>query len=206
LLKRQAPKWWLDKKNFEGNMASYIMSITARDRSGIVAGLSEALLAMGGNIVAASQTVHQGYFAMIINCNFPGESVDVEKLTDLIHQKGGTDLHVYITDYKPPACGGGDNTSQSFIVTALGPDKPGILHSLATYLAGRDINIDDLYCCVDNGNFVVICQVSVPAGLDIFSLQADLEEAGKERGVVINMQHENIFVATNELPLKRQRS
>jgi len=187
-------------------MASYIMSITARDRSGIVAGLSEALLAIGGNIVAASQTVHQGYFAMIINCDFPGEAVDIEKLTDLIHQKGGADLHVYITDYRPPVSSGGAGNSQSFIVTSLGPDKPGLLHSLTTYLAGRDINIDDLYCCVDKGNFVVICQVSVPAGLDIFSLQTDLEEAGRQRGVVINMQHENIFVATNELPMKRQRS
>lgn len=179
-------------------MVKYIISITAKDRPGIVAGLSEAIFELGGNLEVASQTVHQSYFAMIILGAFDRE-IPAEDLAGQIRQKAGQDLHVYITPYQPGppvVCGG-----QTFIVTSVGRDKPGILHTLATYLASKNINIDDLYCYVENQEFIVICQVTVPAELDIFMVQADLEAVGQEGGFSASMQHENIFVATNELRL-----
>lgn len=182
-------------------MPQYIMSLTAQDRSGIVAAVSQALLGFQGNIEAASQTVHRGYFAMMVLCDLPPE-VTPDQLLDAIHAQAGADLHVYLTDYQPPAS---DPTeAHTFIVTAVGPDKPGILHTLTTYLGSRQINIDDLYCFVDQGSFVVICEVSIPATVDVFMLQADLESIGRTGGFTANVQHENIFVATNELPLTRK--
>ena len=181
-------------------MTCYIISITAQDRPGIVSGVSQAICRLDGNIEAASQTVHQGYFAMIIKAAF-NPDVCADKLTDLIQQLAGNDLHVYLTPYIAPAVSEQSEQKQSFIVTALGPDKPGVLQSLTTYLASKNINIDDLYCCVEHDDFQVICQVSVPAHLDVFMLQTDLETLGKSLDFAIHMQHENIFVATNELHL-----
>jgi len=181
-------------------MAQYIMSITAQDRSGIVAGVSDAILALKGNLEAASQTVHQGYFAMILLCAFPDTIVEQE-VTRLIREKAGSDLHVFITTYQTSWPMKTNCQTQSFIVTAVGPDKPGILHQLSAYLASKDINIDDLYACIDGNDFIVICQVSVPSDLDIFILQSDLDNFGKSKGFTAHMQHENIFVATNELRL-----
>jgi len=178
-------------------MLRYIMSITAQDRPGIIAGISEALLHLSGNIEAASQTVHQGYFAMIILCSLP-EPVPAEELAGRIRQTAGQDLHVYVTPYEPNTFQT-DPAAQTFIVTAVGPDRPGILHALSACLAQRQVNITDHYARVENGDFVVICQVSVPPCLDIFSLQADLEATGKKLGFSAQMQHENIFVAINEL-------
>jgi glycine cleavage system transcriptional repressor len=182
-------------------MPRYILTITARDRSGIVAGVSEVLYHNNGNIEAASQTVHQGYFTMILLCELTGDG-SPENLIDTIQQTVGSDLHVYVTEYIPPEPTP-DRTMHTFFVTSIGPDKPGILHALTTQLASRAINIDDLYCCVKEGDFVVICQVSVPAEMDIFMLQTDLEAVGRTRGFQVTVQHENIFVATNELRLAR---
>ncbi len=183
-------------------MIQYILSITAKDHTGIVANLSDAICQLGGNLQAASQTVHQGYFAMVINCSFT-DQVEAKTITDLIYQKAGDDLHVYITPYNPPPPTDRSNM-QNFFVTAMGPDRPGILQKLSSYLLSKDINIDDLYCWVEDQNFIVICEVSVPDNLDIFNLQADLESHGKTLGVNIHMQHENIFTATNDLPLTRK--
>jgi glycine cleavage system transcriptional repressor len=180
-------------------MQKYILSITATDRPGIVAGLSEAIVELKGNIEAASQTVHQGYFAMIILAGFE-EGLSTDDLVERMRRKAGEDLHVYITPHNPnPAAD--EQNGQSFIVTSVGQDKPGILHALTTYLASKSINIDDLYCYVEHDEFVVICQVKVPSELDVFMLQADLEAVGQAGGFVAGMQHENIFVATNELRL-----
>jgi hypothetical protein len=50
---------------------------------------------------------------------------------------------------------------------------------------------------------VAICQVSVPAELDVGMLQADLEASGRDMHFTAHMQHENVFVATNELRFGR---
>ena len=177
---------------------AYIISITAQDRSGIVAGVSEALLDLGGNIEAASQTVHQGYFAMILLCTF-AQTPDPTVVSDDIRRAAGEDLHVYVTEHRHTRKS--PQSTQTFIVTAIGPDRPGILHALTEYLASKKVNIDDLYCTVRQDEFVVICQTSVPASLDVARLQQELEAVGRQRGFAAHFQHENIFVATNELGL-----
>jgi predicted amino acid-binding ACT domain protein len=92
---------------------------------------------------------------------------------------------------------------ERFVVTAFGVDKPGIVLRFSKYLAGKDINITDLYGDRKGEEFVLIGQVEVPSQLDLRLLQADLEEMGKEEGFAVRIQHENIFVATNQLRLTR---
>jgi len=182
-------------------MRQHILSITAQDRPGIVAGVSQALVELEGNIEAASQTVHQGYFAMIVLCSLPAD-ISTEKITEQVQAHAGRDLHVYITEYRAGSAPS-QNTEQTFIATAIGPVKPGILHALTSYLASKKINIDDLYCCVKKTDFVVICQITVPENMDVSLLQMDLEAVGQERGFAAHLQHENIFNATNELRFGR---
>ncbi len=64
-----------------------------------------------------------------------------------------------------------------------------------------DINIVDLYGDRKGEEFVLIGQVQVPKRWDIRMLQADLEQMGEELGFTVKLQHENIFVATNQLRL-----
>ena len=180
-------------------MARYILSIIARDRSGIVGAVSQAVLELEGSIVSASQTVEEGYFAMILLCDFSAP-VDSEQIVGQVHDRTGSALQVMVLPYEPPVAQVLDET-QTFIITAVGPGKPGILHAVAAYLASKGINIDDLSCSVQEGNFVVICQVAVPGDLDIHMRQLDLESVGRSLGFTTHMQHENIFVATNELGL-----
>jgi len=175
----------------------YIVAVTAQDRSGIVAGISEAVFELKGNIEAASQTVHRGYFSMIVLCTF-GQTVEEEGVGASIRAKAGEDLHVYVTEQRPVAAAG-EVEEQTFIVTAIGPDRPGILQALSGYLAAKRINIADLYCSVEKGDFVVVCEVTIPTGQDVAMLQMDLESVGQERGFTVAMQHENIFKATNQV-------
>ena len=175
-------------------MARFIISITSKDHSGIIAGITEGVYASSGNVLAASQTVHQGYFSMSVLADFEGETPK-ESVIHAVRENAGQDLHVHVMPYsgkpsEPPREG------DTFVVTCLGPDKPGILRTLSRFLASRGVNIDDLYCTVDNGDFVVICEVTMPAGVDVFVLQTDLEAVGRDGGFSITLQHENIFLET----------
>ena len=52
-------------------------------------------------------------------------------------------------------------------------------------------------------DFVLTAQVEIPKHWEITMLQADLDEMGREEGFNARVQHENIFVATNQLRLER---
>ena len=88
-----------------------------------------------------------------------------------------------------------------FIITAFGKDRPGIVREFSRYLAGHDINITDLYGGRRDEDFVLIGQLTNPSKVNIRSIQSDLELTGKEYGFTVKVQHNNIFVATNQLRL-----
>ena len=186
-------------------MAKYIISITAADRSGIIAGVSSALVQMQGNITAASQTVHQGYFAMILLCEIAGES-DVNIISQKIQKHFNFEVHVYVTVYAPVKAAA-KKASDNYIVTVLGPDKPGILDTVANLMAERKINVEDLYCYTnENNEFVVIFQVAISDPRTFEVVQEQLADIKNKIGVNINIQHEDIFIATNEVNLRKQFS
>ncbi len=80
------------------------------------------------------------------------------------------------------------------IVTALGPDRHGLLASVATSVAEQNANIDDVSQTVSNGMFTMIMFVSFDeTETSMAELQDALSATGEETGLQIHVQHENIF-------------
>ena len=80
-----------------------------------------------------------------------------------------------------------------------GPDRKGIVRSITSYLASRNINIEDLYAVLEEDTFLLIAQLQVPAGLESERLQLDVEELWPGPDVQVNLQHENVFLATSNV-------
>jgi ACT domain-containing protein len=80
------------------------------------------------------------------------------------------------------------------IITALGPDKHGLLAQVATAVAEQNANIDDVSQTVSNGMFTMIMFVSFDqTETTMADLKAALERTGERIGLQIHVQHENIF-------------
>lgn len=80
------------------------------------------------------------------------------------------------------------------IITALGPDKHGLLAEVATTVARQNANVDDVNQTVANGMFTMIMFVSFDQTETTMSdLKKALEETGERVGLQIHVQHENIF-------------
>lgn len=80
------------------------------------------------------------------------------------------------------------------IITALGPDKHGLLAQVATTVAEQNANIDDVSQTVSNGMFTMIMFVSFDqTETTMADLKAALERTGERIGLQIHVQHENIF-------------
>ena len=181
---------------------AYVLNIMANDRPGIVAAVSGAIVALEGNIDACSQTVLGGYFTQILVVSFP-QALEPEELARRVRQSStaGGPLQVLACPYIAPAPAAPRNKTDQFVITAFGKDKPGIIHRFSQYLAGKDINIVDWHWDCAGEDFVLMAQVEIPEQLDTGLLQADLDELGKEQGFNVRLQHENVFVATNQLRL-----
>ena len=194
--------------------SAYVLNVVSLDHPGIVAAVSAAVEQLGGNIDACSQTVLAGYFTLIMVVSLP-RPVAPADLADAVRDapEDGSDLQVIATPFRPPAPAPSPAVER-FVITAFGEDRPGIVRRFSRYLAGKGINIIDLYGDRTGGQgpggrpgagagpaaqFVLISQVEIPTRWDVAACQADLERMGAEEGFTVRLQHENIFVATNQL-------
>ncbi|MCE5322900.1 hypothetical protein LLG46_06235 [bacterium] len=176
-------------------MRDYIVTVMARDRTGIVRDVSSAITGIEGNITHLSQTVVCGYFTLIISAQMPDERTQSE-IRQAIERNGGIgEFAVNVRPYAEPiVCETGP--AEHFTLSMQGRDHKGIIARTTGYIAERNVNIDDFYCYVHEGILLMLAQVSVPTGIDIEDLQAGLENVGREFGIVAHLQHENIFHAT----------
>lgn len=181
---------------------SFVLNVMADDRPGIIAAVSGVIAGSQGNIDACSQTVLGGYFTQILVVSFPQLVAPAELIARVkkAAPQGGP-LEVAARPYVAPPPTPATPQGERFVITALGKDKPGIIHRFSQYLAGKDINIVDLYWDCAGEDFVLTAQVEIPPRWETALLQADLDEMGREEGFNARVQHENIFVATNQLRL-----
>lgn len=178
----------------------YVLDVMSDDHPGIVAAVTTAVESLGGNIDACSQTVLGGYFTLIMIVSTPNP-VDPAVLAEQVREAGTSNspFQVLARPANAPPKLTPSEPCGRFVITAFGKDQPGIVRRFSQYLAGRDINIVDLYGDRTGDEFVLIGQLEVPTRWDIGMLQTDLEQMGEELGFTVKLQHENVFVATNQL-------
>jgi glycine cleavage system transcriptional repressor len=182
----------------------YVLNVMSDDHPGIVAAVSDAVEGSGGNIDSCSQTVLGGHFTLIMIVSLP-EAVGSDELARRVRdaESMGAEYQVIARPALPPETLKPTEKVDRFVITAFGTDQPGIVRRFSQYLAGKDINIVDLYGDRSGGEFVLIGQLEIPTRWDIRMLQADLEQMGHDLGFTVKLQHENVFVATNQLRLTR---
>lgn len=180
----------------------YVLDVMSDDHPGIVAAVTTAVESLGGNIDACSQTVLGGFFTLIMIVSLP-EPIDSELLVERVRasETSGSGLQVMARLRRLAEPSVPKEAVDRFVITAFGKDQPGIVRRFSEYLAGKDINIVDLYGDRSGDEFVLIGQLEVPEHWDIRLLQADLEQMGEELHFTVKLQHENVFVATNQLRL-----
>jgi len=186
-------------------MASeYVITVLALDRVGIVAGVTRAVTDLGGNVDAVSQTVLQNYFTLILTARF-SRDLGAAEVREAVEKTGTPgELAVSIKERVPGASRVRLEDEEQFVLSIVGPNRPGVVSRIAAYLASRSINVVDLYSYTVGEEIVLIGQVMIPKRLDVRQLQLDLEGLPMGKDLQIRLQHEDIFVATNEIEFRHK--
>lgn len=82
---------------------------------------------------------------------------------------------------------------KKFIITVVGHDKVGIIAKVCTYLAENQVNILNISQTIVDGYFNMMMIVDAEKAEDVTKMSEELDRLGKEIGLVIRCQHEDIF-------------
>lgn len=86
------------------------------------------------------------------------------------------------------------------VVTVVGKDKTGIIAKVSAFLAERKVNILDISQTIMEDYFAMIMLVDLSgATTELSRLAEECSEMGKQIGMSVHVQHEEIFNAMHSV-------
>ena len=86
------------------------------------------------------------------------------------------------------------------VVTVTGKDKKGIIAKVSTFLSERGANIEDISQTILGEYFAMIMIVDVSSvQVELSALAKECGELGKQIGMSIYLQHEDVFNAMHTI-------
>ena len=161
----------------------YIITMTAGNRTGILAAVTKAMAELGADLREASQTVVRGHFTMIFSAEFPSkieESVIRDHLQDACRP---FDIEISLRDPSAHLPGNGAATAETkpYRLRLGGRNEPGALRKLSQVMSLHSVDITGMHALrTDEGTgFEMVLRLAVPASCDVDGLLRDLNEAGR---------------------------
>lgn len=166
-------------------MSHVAVTAVGADQPGIVAAVTGVLMHHGCNLEDTSMTILRGHFAMMLVVDAPEavSTADLEAALAGPAASNGLVITVWPIDESVAAPAEGD----AWTVSVYGADRPGIVHGVASLLAGRGVNIVDLTTRVVGSEaqpvYAMVLEVVVPAAADAAELGSSLAALAGELGV-----------------------
>ena len=161
----------------------YAVCAMGEDRPGIVARVTSALLAVDASIDDSSMTILGGQFAMLLHVRGRCRFEALEASLGAAASELSLALHVREA---PPHHAAPD--LPIWVIAAYGPDRTGLVASLAAALAQLEVNITDFGSRrSDGGLFAMWFNVELPVTLDPDQVARHLESAAAELDLTLSI-------------------
>ncbi len=177
----------------------FIITVMAKDRPGIIAAITSTVFELGGNVTELSQTVMRGYFTLILCAALPPGLESTTIRQHLENAEPELELATCVCRYQPHPLFVPDKDSGVWFLTLQGQDRPGVIAKVATHLASRSINIEDLYTRSEGEEITMILQIRPGSAHSAEQLRQELETLGNQLQIAIHLLHQDILRATSEV-------
>jgi glycine cleavage system transcriptional repressor len=164
----------------------FAVALMGRDQPGIVAGATGALLDLGCNVEDVATSILRGHFAMMLVLAAP-EDLASEAVGGHLEflRRDGLMVSVW------PVAEALPSDRATHVLTVYGPDRPGIVHTVARELAQHDVNICDMTCRLHDSPqplYVLTVELHLPQALDPHELQRHLRGATGASGLEVSLR------------------
>ncbi len=181
---------------------NYVISITSRDRIGIVHDVASEISYLNGDLADIRQQVLRGYFTMILYASFPTEiGLDEikQKLKGVSTDEATIEVSIKELSRSEPESPPAKDTS--YVMTAEGADRIGFVATVTKFCKDNNINILDLTTTVADNRYIMILFVDLSNCTSVDEIRTGLERFADETDLNIVLQHNDIFRATNEIKI-----
>ena len=167
---------------------SLVLTLIGRDEPGLVRVVAAAIAEHGGNWLESRLCRLGGEFAGIVRLEIDADRAD--GLATALRELAG--LRVDVTRESSPASG--DAPRALAALDLVGSDRPGILREVSAVLASHGLNVEDLAserteAPMGGGKlFQMRAVVSVPAGVDLPKVRAELEKLAADLMVELKLE------------------
>jgi glycine cleavage system transcriptional repressor len=154
------------------------------DRPGIVAAVTQVLFDQGANIEGSRMAILGGHFAMVLIVSTPADATALEEALGA----PARDLEL-VCSVRPVSDVPAEHAAGApYVVSVYGADRPGIVWRVSQLLADRRVNIIDLATHVVGSVYVMILEVTLPAGADAAAIAGELKALADELGIDVSMR------------------
>lgn len=183
-------------------MKVIVVSVIGLDCPGIVYTVSSNLAVLGCSIQEANQTILKNQFVaiFIVTCpaSFTNDAIQsaLAKATQGQHMQ----LVVSISDFVEGALA--IDEVEPFVVTVQGNDRRDIVASIAKVFAEHRVNIENFkaQCLPDQEDIaLLVFEVALPKHINFSVLRQTLMDKAAQLGLVLSMQHRDIFEAIHRV-------
>jgi len=176
-------------------MKKILITISGKDKPGIIAKVSGVLFARKCNLEDISMTLLEGQFAMMMTACLPSSlaMARVAQGLELLNAAPWsmdchmTELHGETSAKKKHAKG-----SLPYMVTAFGRDRTGIVYEVSRSLAGLRVNITDLDSRIlgkgPKTTYAMLLEVDVPNEKILAKLKTLLAKVSKQLKIEIQIK------------------
>jgi glycine cleavage system transcriptional repressor len=177
-----------------------VISVMSKDRPGIIADITTVIFDLGGDLADLNQSVLGGYFTMLLIAEFDEKITPEDLFAGFSHIKSKTKLEAIIKEMKVNLeVEKSQLPKETFIITGQGDNRKGLVKILGDFFYSHNINVLDLVTTREVQKYTMIFQVDLThiASLDAF--REKLRILGEEEKLNLFLQHNDIFMATNEV-------
>ncbi len=179
---------------------TFVISVMSKDRPGIIADIATVIYGLGGDLADLNQSVLGGYFTMILIAEFDKKvskkilmdefgAIESETTIEAIVKEIDLDSEVLVQIL--PA--------ETYILTAQGDNRKGLVKVLGDFFFKRNINVLDLVTTKLNERYTMIFQVDLTEVASMKVLREELDLLAKFETLEVVLQHNDIYMATNEV-------
>jgi glycine cleavage system transcriptional repressor len=172
-----------------------VITVMDRDRPGIVAEITEGISELGGNLADLSQTVLCGYFTMILVAGFP-EEVSADQVGQVLRRR--STAHILVVEGLD-LLSETESSEHVYVLSAIGRNRVGLVAQVSRFCCDHGVNILDLTSHAENGQYTMMLQIDLSSIGNVERFEKELAGFGRQSGLTIALQHNDIFRATNEI-------
>ena len=179
-----------------------IISVMSKDRPGIIADVTGAIFELEGDLADLNQSILCGYLTMILIATFKNSVTPEDVIAKLSHVESKFKLDAIVSPVESPIeIGRAKLPDKTYVVTAQGKNKSGLVYGISSFCYRRNINIMDLSTTLADDRYTMILQLDLSKIESIVDVRKDLDEYAKDSGLHVMMQHYDIFKVTHEVTL-----